>query len=85
MKANAIDSGGFEHRAREFDQGRGAEPDTMTCTCGKKLPQTPADPAFERHLRELDVRDGARALTEARRKLNDARGRHDTPGKAHDA
>lgn len=77
MKADAVDANGDVHKAREFDQGRGSEPDTMTCTCGKKLPQTPADPAFERHLREVETRDGGRALAEAQRKLAEARNRHD--------
>lgn len=77
MKADAVDGEGFEHRAREFTQGRGAEPDVMVCTCGAKLPQTAADPAFERHLIELETRHDRRAITEARRKLAEARTRHD--------
>lgn len=85
MKANAVDVDGIEHRAREWTEGRGAEPDRVTCTCGKKFADTPAQPDWQAHLRDVEVRDGARALTEARRKLDDARSRHDSPRKAHDA
>ena len=80
MKTDAVDANGDVHKPREFTQGRGADPDVMVCTCGKKLPQTAAEPAFERHLREVETRDGGRALAEAQRKLAEARNRHDARG-----
>jgi len=79
VKADALDTDGFLHRAREYDIGRGSKPTTMTCTCGETLEQSAARPDFERHLIDLETRDDRRAIAEARRKLDAARRKYDQP------
>lgn len=74
IRSEALDADGKLHAARSFDVGRGANPDTTTCSCGGVFASTPLEPDFERHLADVESRDAFRSIDEARRKLARAKG-----------